>query len=122
MTKVEDIVKDGTVLPAQINWPLRRKEGSKSEGEKKNSKREREGNTFCERGRHGLKSVRGDGFQELNVVFRVKLRHGARRGTGRTVDVELFVEAVIHDEIMSHSHSVWLHGVPCAVVVIANGF
>lgn len=36
------------------------------------------------------------------------------------VDLHLVIQAVVHDETVAHTDTMWLHGVSRAIVVVAN--
>ena len=64
--------------------------------------------------------VWGDALQEVDVLVGVELGHLVLGRGLCAVDFEVLVEAVVHDEGVSHADTVWLHWVACVIGVVAN--
>lgn len=50
----------------------------------------------------------------------MKLGHLLLRSVPRSVDLHLFVEAVVEQKVVCHPDAVWLHRMTVAVVVVAH--
>ena len=64
--------------------------------------------------------VGGDPLQEVDVLVGVELRHLVLGGGLGAVDLELLVEAVVHDQAVRHPDAVRLHGMSGVVGVVAH--
>ena len=64
--------------------------------------------------------IRGDPLQEVDVLVGVELRHLVLGGGLGAVDLQLAVQAVVHDEAVGHADAVGFHGVAGVVGVVAH--
>lgn len=62
----------------------------------------------------------GDVGEEVDVVLGVEAADVHGGGREGAVDLHAAVEAVVHDQVVRHSDSVRLHGVPLPVVVVPD--
>lgn len=67
-----------------------------------------------------LHVVLSDNSQEVDVVIGMKAGHLLTADGLWSENFHLTIEAVVHDEVVRHAHTVRFHGMSWSVVVVAD--